>query len=255
MALDGFLGIRAISTLTEGSVSASGGKWSMMEDFWPLSTFRRYSTYGLERGSMRNLMFSMRVKTCTSHHKTEREWAVETIAARKPLDTTCGHCRKSPPKTTILPPKGKFGRCMMSHKVWSTTSAQCRCCAGASSQTISFAFRSSSAESLYTSIEHIEFLPMSIGILKTKCEVHPPSNRRVAMPEEATPMVTCPSHRIDANNTLYTKVLPDPPKPSRKNTALSPWATALNIVVIAISWQMLSHGKFWLTYPWSTSLS
>ncbi len=207
----------------------------MMEDSWPLSTFRRYSTYGLERGSARNLMFSMRVKTRTSHHKTEHERAVETIVAQKPLDTICGHCRKSPLKTTTLPPKGEFGRCMMSRKVWSTTLAQCRCCAGASSQTISFAFRSSSVESLYTSIEHIESLPMLIGILKTKCEVHPPSNRRVAMSEEATLMVTCPSHRIDANNTLYTKVLPDPFGPSRKNTTPSPWATTLNIVVIAIS--------------------
>ncbi len=83
---------------------------------------------------------------------------------------------------------------------------------------------------------------MAIGILKTECEVHPPSNRKVVMPEEATLMVTCPSHRIDANNTLYTKVLSDPPKPSRKNTM--PWATALNTTVTVVSWQMLSHERF-----------
>jgi hypothetical protein len=36
----------------------------------------------------------------------------------------------------------------------------------------------------------------------------------------------------------------DPPGLSRKNIAPSPWATTLNIIVIAISWQMLSHGRF-----------
>jgi hypothetical protein len=55
------------------------------------------------------------------------------------------------------------------------------------------------------------------------------------MPKEATPMATCMSRRTDANNTLYTKVLPDPPGPSRKNIAPSPWAIALNTIVIVIS--------------------
>jgi len=55
------------------------------------------------------------------------------------------------------------------------------------------------------------------------------------MPEETTPMATCPSHRTNANNTLYTKVLPHPPGPSRKNTAPSPWAIALKTVMTTIS--------------------
>ncbi|CAM6064233.1 unnamed protein product [Sphagnum tenellum] len=105
----------------------------------------------------------------------------------------------------------------------------------ASSQTINFASRSSSAESLRTGIEHIESLPRAIGILKIQCAVRPPSNRKAAMPEEATPMATCPSRRTNANNILYTKVLPNPPGLSRKNIAPSPWAIALNIVVTAIS--------------------
>jgi len=93
------------------------------------------------------------------------------IVAQEPLDTTSGHCRKSPSKTTTLPPKGESRHCMMSHKVWSTASTQCRCCVGASSQMISFASRNSSAESLYTGIKHIESLPMAIGILKTESDV------------------------------------------------------------------------------------
>jgi hypothetical protein len=189
----------------------------------------------------------MKVKTCTSRHKTERERAAKTIVARKPLDTIDGHYRKSPPKTTTLPSKGESGRCMMSCKVWCTALTQCRCYVGALSQTISFASRSSLVESLCTGIEHIESLPMAIGILKIECEVRPPSNRKDVMSEEATSMATCPSRRTDANNTLYTKVLFDPPRPFRKNIAPSPWAIALNSIVIAISWQMLSRGRFWST--------
>ncbi len=100
---------------------------------------------------------------------------------------------------------------------------------------INFVSRSSSVESLCIGIEHIESLPRAIGILKIECAIRPPSNRRAAMPEEATPMATCPSRQTNTNNTLYTKVLLDPPGPSRKNIAPSPWAIALNTVVTAIS--------------------
>jgi len=64
---------------------------------------------------------------------------------------------------------------------------------------------------------------MAIGILKIECEFRPPSNGKATMPKEATLMVTCPSRRTNANNTLYTKVLPDPPRPSRKNTTPLSW--------------------------------
>jgi hypothetical protein len=67
------------------------------------------------------------------------------------------------------------------------------------------------------------------------------------MPKEVTLMAMCLSHQTDANNMLYTKVLPNPPGPSRKNIAPSPWATALNTTVTVISWQMLTRRRFWLT--------
>jgi len=76
---------------------------------------------------------------------------------------------------------------------------------------------------------------MAIGILKTKYEVRPPSNRRVVMPKEVTLMAMCPSRQTDANNMLYTKVLPNPPGLSRKKTAPLPWATALNTIVTVVS--------------------
>jgi hypothetical protein len=60
-------------------------------------------------------------------------------------------------------------------------------------------------------------------------------------------MATCQSHQTHANNTLYTKVLPDPPRPCKKNTTPSSWATALNTVMIVVSWQMLSYERLWST--------
>jgi hypothetical protein len=85
---------------------------------------------------------------------------------------------------------------------------------------------------------------MAIGILKIECEVRPPPNRRATMPEEATPMATCPSRRTHANNTLYTKVLLDPPRPLKKITSPLPWATTFNTIVTVVSWQMLTRGRF-----------
>ncbi len=95
----------------------------MMEYSWPLPTLRRYSTYGLKKGLVRNLMFSVRIKTHTSRHKTEREKVTKTNVARELVDTTSEHCCKSPPKTTNLLLKGEPGRCMMSHKIRSMTLA------------------------------------------------------------------------------------------------------------------------------------
>jgi hypothetical protein len=85
---------------------------------------------------------------------------------------------------------------------------------------------------------------MAIGILKTECEVRSPSNRRAPMLEEVTLMAMCMSHQTSANNTLYTKVLPDPPTSSKKNIRPSPWAIVLNTAMTIVSWQMLSCGRF-----------
>jgi hypothetical protein len=51
-------------------------------------------------------------------------------------------------------------------------------------------------------ILQIKSLSMSIGILKAECEVRPPSNKSVAIPEEAIAMATFPSQRTAARRTL-----------------------------------------------------
>jgi hypothetical protein len=160
MALDGFPSIRWFWF----RLRAARRFLVENDQWWKTLGHYRLSTYNLERGLAHNLMFSIKFKTRTWHHKTEREKAIEMIVARKPLDTTNGHCQKLPLKTTTLPPKGESGHCMMSRKVQSIASAQCQCCARTSSQMINFASQSSSAKSLCTSIEHIESLPMAIGL-------------------------------------------------------------------------------------------
>jgi hypothetical protein len=64
-----------------------------------------------------------------------------TMSSRPPLGTTSRICRKSPPKTTVFPPKifsiaYASSNCIKSRKVWSTTSKVRQCIIGASSQMI-----------------------------------------------------------------------------------------------------------------------
>jgi hypothetical protein len=58
------------------------------------------------------------------------------------------------------------------------------------------------AVSEFAVILQIESLSTSIGILKAKCEVRPPSNKSTAILEEATAMATFPSQRTAARRTL-----------------------------------------------------
>jgi hypothetical protein len=156
MALDGFSVIRRFRLQLKASCRLPMENYQWWKILAIVDSQKVFSIRP-EKGLVCNLMFSVRVKTCTSRHKTKCAKAAKMIAARKPLDTTGGQCQKSPPKITTLPPKGESGRCMMSRKVRSIASAQCRCCVGASSQTISFASRSYSAKSLCIDIKHIEY--------------------------------------------------------------------------------------------------
>jgi hypothetical protein len=188
--------------------------------------------FNIDKVSNILVLYQCHFRTCYNVTLTSYQWLYQhwtlniLLRCCKNIHTkrgqVCDDYWKSPPKTTTLPPNGEYGRYMMSRQVRSIASTQCQCYAEASSQTINFVSQSNLAELFYTSTEHIKSLLMAIRILKTECEVHPPSNRRAAMREEATLMAMCPSRRIDANNTLYTKVLPDPPKPSRKNITPSP---------------------------------
>jgi hypothetical protein len=89
-------------------------------------------------------MFSVRRKMRTAGHSLDRFKQAPTILARFALGTMGSTCRKSPPNTKTLPPKGMprrigFRAAMMSRSVTSSASIQKRCCMGASSHTISSA--------------------------------------------------------------------------------------------------------------------
>ena len=78
-----------------------------------------------------------------------------TIRGLEPLGITGRIYRKSPPNTTLTPPKGEF-ESQMSYNDRSTASAQCRCYIGTSSQIIKGASRNTSAYSEFLLIERMD---------------------------------------------------------------------------------------------------
>ena len=100
--------------------------------------------------------------------------------------------RKSPPKTTVMPPNGTFPL-NRSLKFRSTASAAYLCCIGTSSHIISLV----SSRTLCISEFHLILakdvsVNVSGGIPRRECAVWPPSSSSAAIPEEATHKATFP---------------------------------------------------------------
>src|SRR5579859_1207498 len=121
----------------------------------------------------------------------------------QPVNTDESHLKRSdpdlmepvvPPNTIVMPPN-QFSEFRRSLKVRSTASKQYRCCAGASSQTISFVRRMRSASDVWAFMSQILSCWMSRGILNHECAVLPPSRRRDAIPDEATARAIPPAER------------------------------------------------------------
>ncbi|KAF5772263.1 hypothetical protein HanXRQr2_Chr13g0574751 [Helianthus annuus] len=147
-----------------------------------------------------------------------------TICARVPRLTTGSTCLKSPPITIVFPPNGR-GMPVMSCKVRSTASIDCRFAMEASSQMISFDELIRRATPLCFFKLHMELLHRFIGILNLECAVLPPGMLFAATPDEAVASAIRPRERTSASNALYKNVFPVPPGPSMKNTAGTPCVT------------------------------
>ncbi|GAA0173218.1 hypothetical protein LIER_26878 [Lithospermum erythrorhizon] len=119
-------------------------------------------------------------------------------------------------KSTNLPPNGSS----FSHK---SCSSRCTACIdnlstiGASSHMIILEFLISSTSLLWKDIWHLTPDFASIGIFNLECAVRPPKNSEEALPDYATMIAIKPFDLICARNTLYKKLFPVPPGPSRKN--------------------------------------
>ena len=150
----------------------------------------RYSWSPCNEGS-RSRMLVCSLSRTTCFHSLEFVIDAPTTAARDPFRTTGKIWRKSPPRTTGLPPKGSMalsGLCSdrMSFIVLSNASKQRRLVIGASSHITSDAACISSASIVPLLTAHTAVSVMSNGILNRECAVRPLGNNKEATPDDAT---------------------------------------------------------------------
>ena len=93
----------------------------------------------------------------------------------KKRKTRPGCHKKSPPRPPELPPNG-FSQSQISRSVRSTTSTQCLCCIGTSSQIMSFVSLSNSACNDCLLNAQTEFSKTSNGMENVECAVRPLTN-------------------------------------------------------------------------------
>ncbi|KAK3821919.1 MAG: hypothetical protein J3Q66DRAFT_267630, partial [Benniella sp.] len=103
-----------------------------------------------------------------------------TMSSRNPLGMTGGICLKSPPKTTIFPPKATLSKTgstafMISLSALSNASNTCR-----------FVCRISSPRRELGLIMHDVVSSTCIGIENLECAVRPPFISNAAIPDDAT---------------------------------------------------------------------
>ncbi len=161
------------------------------------------------------------------------------MSSRPPLGTTSKICQKSPPRTTVFPPKilsvaYASSNCIKSRRVRSITSKARRCIIGASSQMIRSALRTNLAIFICCVMLQVDSSWRSIGILNLEWVVLPPRSNKDAILDEATisTILLCPRRRD--RSVVQTNVLPIPPLPYTKNNLPSLFLTTFKIVSYAL---------------------
>ncbi len=122
------------------------------------------------------------------------------MSSHPPLGTTSKICRKSPPRTTVFPPKifsvaYASSNCIKSCRVRSTALKVERCIIGASSQMMKSALRTNSTTFIYCVMLQVDSSCRSIGILNLVWAVLPLRNSKDAIPNEATISMILPCPR------------------------------------------------------------
>ncbi len=161
------------------------------------------------------------------------------MSSRLPLGTTGRICQKSPPKTTVLPPKifsiaCASSNCIKSCRVQSITSKVQRCIIGASFQTIKSALRTNSATFICCVMLQVDSSCRLIGILNLEWVVLSPKSRKDAILDEATPSTILPCPRRRDKSVVQTNVLLVPPLPYTKNSLPFLFVTTFKIVSYAL---------------------
>ncbi len=157
------------------------------------------------------------------------------MSSRPPLGITGKICRKSPPRTTVFPPKIFLFACassnyIKSRRVRSTASKARRCSIDTSSQMIRSALHTNSATFICCVMLQVDSSCRSIGILNLEWAVQPPGSNRDAIPDEATTSTILPCPRRRDRSVVQTNVLPVPPLPYMKNSLPSLFVTTFKIV-------------------------
>ncbi len=161
------------------------------------------------------------------------------MSSRPPLGTTGKIYQKSPPKTTVFPPKifsvaYASSNCIKSRRVRSIASKARRCIIDASSQMIKSILRTNSTTFICCVMLQVNSSCRSIRILNLEWAVLQPRSNKDAIPDEATTstILPCP-HRRD-KSVVQTNVLSVPPLPYTKNSLPTLFVTTFKIVSYAL---------------------
>ena len=123
-------------------------------------------------------------------------------------------CRKSPPKTSTLPPKALESP-VRSRSKRSTQSKAARGTMDASSQRTRTARLKTSARGSWARMLDVAAnLGMSMGKPNSECAVAPPGSNCAAIPDMAQAREILPVLRTECIKASYRKVFPEPPGPS-----------------------------------------
>ncbi len=161
------------------------------------------------------------------------------MSSRPPLGTIGRICQKSPPRTTVFPPKifsvaYASSNCIKSRRVQSIVSKAQRCIIDASSQMIRSTLRTNSATFICYVMLQVDSLCRSIEILNLEWAVLLPRNNKDAIPNEVTTSMILPCPRRRDRSIVQTNVLLVPPLPYTKNSLPSLFVMAFKIVSYAL---------------------
>ena len=152
-----------------------------------------------------------------SFQRYDRVMVASRICLDDALRMTGSVCLKSPPISSVTPPKG-LSLFLKSQKVRSNASMAYQCCGTISSHRMHFTTRIKSAHKLFLAIQQTDTDDRSsMGILNIECAVRPPGSKRAAILDDAVQRTIMPSLRSLLQITLYKKVFPVPPCPSIMN--------------------------------------
>ena len=164
-------------------------------------------------GSSCSRIFWCRWMTSISFQRCDHVIVVSRTCSHEPLGMTRSVCWKSPPISSMTPPKG-WSLSLRSRSVWSKALIACQCWGTISSHTMHFTAHIRSARMLFFGMQQTDTSDnVSIGILNMECAVCPPGSSRVAMPEDAVQRMIAPSLQSLLQMTLYRNVFPVPPCP------------------------------------------